>query len=85
MSPGKNHHLKRSASEPSGIVLQGIYNLPNCGTDEDDPHDLPTGMCLTIQRLVATGAYLPLIRTNLIQAQYFKVGCCHCQCKVVCG
>lgn len=52
---------------------QGIYNLPNCGTDEDDPGDEPTRMCLTIQRAVAAGAYLPFIRTNLVQAQYFKV------------
>jgi palmitoyl-protein thioesterase len=51
---------------------QGIYNLPNCQTDEDDPRDKPTAMCLTVQRLVAAGAYLPFIRDQLIQAQYFK-------------
>lgn len=44
------------------IKLQGIYNLPNCGPNEDDPSDKPTGVCLAIQHLVATGAYLPLIR-----------------------
>jgi hypothetical protein len=44
------------------LALQGIYNLPNCQTDEDDPRDKPTAMCLTVQRLVAAGAYLPFIR-----------------------
>ena len=50
-----NDNLCMSAS-------QGIYNLPNCQTDEDDPRDKPTAMCLTVQRLVAAGAYLPFIR-----------------------
>lgn len=44
------------------LAAQGIYNLPNCQTDEDDPRDKPTAMCLTVQRLVAAGAYLPFIR-----------------------
>lgn len=53
-------------------LLQGIYNLPNCGPNEDDPSDKPTAMCLTIQHLVATGAYLPFIRCP---AQFEALAC----------
>ena len=52
---------------------QGIYNLPQCGTDERDPHEKPTSACLMIQYLVAKGAYLPYVRNHVVQAQYFKV------------
>lgn len=51
-------------------LLQGIYNLPNCGPNEDDPSDKPTAMCLTIQHLVATGAYLPFIRCTVRMANF---------------
>ena len=52
---------------------QGVYNLPNCGTNDDDPGDQPTAMCLTVQSLIARSAYLPFVRDHLVQAQYFKV------------
>jgi palmitoyl-protein thioesterase len=69
---GKHGGARMHTLVTMGAQHQGIYNLPNCGTNEDDPGDEPSGMCLTIQRAVATGAYLPFIRDNLIQAQYFK-------------
>ncbi len=55
------------------VPLQGVYNLPNCGTNDDDPEDQPTAMCLTMQALIARGAYLPVVRDHLVQAQFFKV------------
>lgn len=53
--------------------MQGVYNLPNCGTDDDDPHDKPTSTCLMVQSLLAQGAYAPFVRDYIVQAQYFKV------------
>lgn len=53
--------------------VQGVYNLPNCGTDDDDPKDQPTAACLAVQTVVAHGAYLPYLRDHVVQAQYFKV------------
>jgi len=55
-----------------GAQHQGVYNLPNCGTDDDDPKDQPTSACLAVQAVVARGAYLPYLRDHLVQAQYFK-------------
>ena len=76
---GRNDACPRTQKVRQGagpVPLQGVYNVPNCGTNDDDPEDQPTAMCLTMQALIARGAYLPVVRDHLVQAQYFKVRSC---------
>lgn len=56
-----------------GSQHQGVYNMPNCSTDESDPHGKPSSMCLAIQYLLGASAYAPYVRDHVVQAQYFKV------------
>ena len=56
-----------------GAQHQGVYNLPQCGTDEADPSSKPSSACLAIQYLLGASAYAPYVRDHVVQAQYFKV------------
>ena len=56
-----------------GAQHQGVYNMPQCGTDESDPYGKPSSACLAIQYLLGAGAYAPFVRDHIVQAQYFKV------------
>eukprot|EP00884_Botryococcus_braunii_P007153 jgi/Botrbrau1/16439/Bobra.0142s0035.1 len=49
---------------------QGIMNVPECW--EPSVNATPTSVCKAMQEALAYGAYLPWIRDNIIQAQYFK-------------
>ena len=53
---------------------QGVMNVPLCWNPSFNA--TPSLLCRAMQSVVGWGAYLPLIRTHLIQAQYFKVRCC---------
>jgi hypothetical protein len=55
-----------------GSYTQGIMNVPECW--EPSVNATPTSVCRAMQTALAYGAYLPWIRSNIIQAQYFKVG-----------
>jgi hypothetical protein len=46
-------------------------NVPECW--EPSVNATPTSVCKAMQEALAYGAYLPWIRDNIIQAQYFKV------------
>ena len=49
---------------------QGVMNVPLCWNPSFNA--TPSLLCRAMQSVVGWGAYLPLIRTHLIQAQYFK-------------
>lgn len=49
---------------------QGIMNLPSCtGPSYNQTSSWP---CKAVQRFLGLGAYLPWIRSHVVQAQYFK-------------
>ncbi len=50
---------------------QGVMNVPKCWNPSFNM--TPSYMCTLSQRFLGWGANLPLIRTHLVQAQYFKV------------
>ena len=50
---------------------QGVMNVPLCWNPSLNA--TPSLLCRAMQSVVGWGAYLPLIRDHLIQAQYFKV------------
>lgn len=50
---------------------QGVMNVPKCWNPSFNV--TPSYMCSLSQRFLGWGASLPLIRTHLVQAQYFKV------------
>ena len=54
------------------VLLQGIMNVPACSAPSRNQtsQDL---YCWGMQKLLGWGAYLPWIRSHVIQAQYFKV------------
>ncbi len=49
---------------------QGVMNVPLC--DNPSFNNTPTYACRATQYVLGWGAYLPFIRTHVIQAQYFK-------------
>jgi hypothetical protein len=49
---------------------QGVMNVPLC--DNPSFNNTPTYACRAMQYVLGWGAYLPFIRTHVIQAQYFK-------------
>lgn len=48
---------------------QGVANTPGCSTDLTGA---AAKACTAMQLLLAQGAYAPWVRSNLVQAQYFK-------------
>lgn len=59
---------------------QGIMNFPSCtGPSYNQTSSMP---CKLVQRLLGIGAYLPWIRSHVVQAQYFKASfqCSAWQC-----
>lgn len=50
---------------------QGIMNVPGCTGPSFNQG--PSFACKVVQRVLGFGAYLPWIRSHVIQAQYFKV------------
>ena len=50
---------------------QGIMNGPACSGPSFN--QTPSTACKAVQRILGFGAYLPWIRSHIIQAQYFKV------------
>lgn len=48
---------------------QGVANTPGCSTDLTGA---AAKACTAMQMLLAQGAYAPWVRSNLVQAQYFK-------------
>ena len=50
---------------------QGIMNGPACSGPSFN--HTPSTPCKVVQRLLGFGAYLPWIRSHIVQAQYFKV------------
>jgi len=50
---------------------QGIMNGPQCSGPSFN--QTPSTACRMVQRMLGLGAYLPWIRSNVVQAQYFKV------------
>ena len=50
---------------------QGIMNGPQCSGPSFN--QTPSAPCKMVQRLLGFGAYLPWIRSHVVQAQYFKV------------
>lgn len=57
-----------------GAQHQGIMNVPECWNPSYNMTPAAP-FCWAMQRLLGWGAYLPYIRTHVIQAQYFKVSC----------
>ena len=53
---------------------QGIMNGPQCSGPSFN--QTPSTPCKVVQRLLGFGAYLPWIRSHVVQAQYFKVAAC---------
>lgn len=56
-----------------GAQHQGIMNIPECWNPSFNVTPAKP-YCWAMQRLVGWGAYLPWVRSHVIQAQYFKVG-----------
>ena len=56
---------------------QGIMNGPACSGPSFN--HTPSTSCKMVQRLLGFGAYLPWIRSHIVQAQYFKV---NLQCRM---
>ncbi len=50
---------------------QGVMNVPLCWNPSFNTTN--TYVCRAMQSVVGWGAYLPFIRSHVIQAQYFKV------------
>ena len=50
---------------------QGIMNGPQCSGPSFN--QTPSTACRMVQRMLGLGAYLPWIRSHVVQAQYFKV------------
>ena len=50
---------------------QGIMNGPQCSGPSFN--QTPSMACRMVQRMLGLGAYLPWIRSHVVQAQYFKV------------
>eukprot|EP00798_Chlamydomonas_sp_ICE-L_P020704 gene20704-27508_t len=62
-----------------GAQHQGISNIPGCmppslGEHETSLEDVKAvgGTCQVMQAMLARGAYSPIVRDNVVQAQYFK-------------
>ena len=55
-----------------GAQHQGIMNAPECWNPSYNMTPAAP-FCWSMQRLLGWGAYLPWIRSHVVQAQYFKV------------
>ena len=66
-----------------GAQHQGIMNVPECWNPSFNATPAKP-FCWAAQRLLGWGAYLPWIRSHVIQAQYFKVGMAHRAERVPC-
>lgn len=54
---------------------QGIMNFPACtGPSYNHTSSMP---CKIVQHMLSIGAYLPWIRSHIVQAQYWKVSLLH--------
>ena len=56
-----------------GAQHQGIMNVPECWNPSFNATPA-WPFCSAMQHLLGWGAYLPWVRSHIIQAQYFKVG-----------
>lgn len=55
-----------------GAQHQGIMNVPDCRNTNGPTSNDAFAWCLAVQKLIAAGAYMPWVRSNVVQAQYFK-------------
>ena len=55
-----------------GAQHQGIMNVPECWNPSYNMTPAAP-FCWSMQRLLGWGAYLPWVRSHVVQAQYFKV------------